>query len=256
MSTLLTSRCYIERHCWQKKLWVVTFDITWNPSPKTQVYNEFIVFSITGIYLLSLVIHFGASLVSLTCSFYFWKVVSSAFKCTEKNVQVKRRSTYLMTVEMSTYGSLVLLISMWWSPDGVSIQKHGFFYGWTILTFVSIAVHPFHLILFISCMHHLTNLQFLYQLSTTSFFLYHVSTSNAFTFLIQQIPVVLNAFGGILVGLVTQYSGGIKKVPCLHAEIWTWILTYFQCQHVHLYIPILIIIVVFIFIKAHCKSCW
>jgi UDP-sugar transporter A1/2/3 len=74
--------------------------------------------------------------------------------------QVKRRSTYLMTVEMSTYGSLVLLISMWWSPDGVSIQKHGFFYGWTILTFI---------------------------------------------------PVILNAFGGILVGLVTQYSGGIKK---------------------------------------------
>lgn len=74
--------------------------------------------------------------------------------------QVKRRSTYLMTLEMSTYGSLVLLISMWWSPDGVSIQKRGFFYGWTLLTFI---------------------------------------------------PVIFNAFGGILVGLVTQYSGGIKK---------------------------------------------
>jgi len=74
--------------------------------------------------------------------------------------QVKRRSTYLMTLEMSTFGSLCLLTSMYWSPDGVSIHKRGFFYGWTLLTFI---------------------------------------------------PVVLNAFGGILVGLVTQYSGGIKK---------------------------------------------
>lgn len=35
-----------------------------------------------------------------------------------------------------------------------------------------------------------------------------------FTMLVWQIPVILNAFGGILVGLVTQYSGGIKKVLC------------------------------------------
>lgn len=57
-------------------------------------------------------------------------------------VQVKRRSTYLMTLEMSTYGSLVLLTSMWWSPDGVSIQKLGFFYGWSLLTFVSTQLLP------------------------------------------------------------------------------------------------------------------
>lgn len=45
-----------------------------------------------------------------------------------------------MTLEMSTFGSLCLLTSMYWSPDGVSIHKRGFFYGWTLLTFVSTAI--------------------------------------------------------------------------------------------------------------------
>jgi hypothetical protein len=78
-----------------------------------------------------------------------------------KFMQVKRRSTYLMTVEMSIFGSICLLVSMFWSPDGKSIQHNGFFYGWTPLTYV---------------------------------------------------PVLLNAIGGILVGLITQLAGGVKKV--------------------------------------------
>lgn len=72
------------------------------------------------------------------------------------------------------------------------------------------------------------------------FFFYHVTTSNSFIMLAWQIPVILNAFGGILVGLVTQYSGGIKKVLWLHAEMRIYLLKCFQSQHVHL-IPILII---------------
>jgi hypothetical protein len=31
-------------------------------------------------------------------------------------------------------------------------------------------------------------------------------------FLLFQIPVVANALGGILVGLVTSYAGGVRKV--------------------------------------------
>lgn len=52
--------------------------------------------------------------------------------------QVKRRSSYLMTVEMSAIGTLCLLVSMLWSPDGQSIRKHGFFYGWNFYTFVPV----------------------------------------------------------------------------------------------------------------------
>ncbi|BBN08049.1 hypothetical protein MPTK1_4g08410 [Marchantia polymorpha subsp. ruderalis] len=75
-------------------------------------------------------------------------------------VQVKRRSSYLMTVEMSGIGSLCLFISLSQSPDGDAIRKKGFFFGWTPLT---------------------------------------------------MLPVVTNALGGILVGLVTMYAGGVKK---------------------------------------------
>lgn len=75
-------------------------------------------------------------------------------------VQVKKRSTYLMTVEMSTIGSFVLIASMLQSPDGAAIKEKGFLHGWTSLTFL---------------------------------------------------PVFTNAVGGILVGLVTMYAGGVKK---------------------------------------------
>ncbi|KAL8475099.1 hypothetical protein ACS0TY_031505 [Phlomoides rotata] len=59
--------------------------------------------------------------------------------------QVKKHASYLMTVEMSIIGSLCLLVSASKSPDGIAIRKHGFFYGWTPLTFVSILYHLFYL---------------------------------------------------------------------------------------------------------------
>ncbi|KAH0908948.1 hypothetical protein HID58_032269 [Brassica napus] len=71
--------------------------------------------------------------------------------------QVKKHSSYLMTVEMSIVGSLCLLVSTLKSPDGEAIKRHGFFHGWTALTMV---------------------------------------------------PVISNALGGILVGLVTSHAGG------------------------------------------------
>ncbi|KAJ4831826.1 CDC42 binding protein kinase [Turnera subulata] len=74
--------------------------------------------------------------------------------------QVKKHSSYLMTVEMSIVGSLCLLASTAKSPDGEAIRQHGFFYGWTPLT---------------------------------------------------MIPILLNALGGILVGLVTSQAGGVRK---------------------------------------------
>lgn len=74
--------------------------------------------------------------------------------------QVKKHTSYLMTVEMSIIGSLCLLASAYKSPDGIAIRRHGFFYGWTPLTWI---------------------------------------------------PVILNAIGGILVGLVTTYAGGVRK---------------------------------------------
>ncbi|KAI3499841.1 hypothetical protein L1887_35654 [Cichorium endivia] len=74
--------------------------------------------------------------------------------------QVKKHSSYLMTVEMSIVGSLCLLASISKSPDGEAMRQHGFFHGWTPLTFI---------------------------------------------------PVFINAVGGILVGLVTSYAGGVRK---------------------------------------------
>ncbi|CAL5326793.1 unnamed protein product [Camellia sinensis] len=91
--------------------------------------------------------------------------------------QVKKHTSYLMTVEMSIVGSLCLLASTYKSPDGEAIRKHGFLYGWTPLTLVMITTFdPFDCYkLFIS------------------------------------IPVMFNAVGGILVGLVTSYAGGVRK---------------------------------------------
>lgn len=74
--------------------------------------------------------------------------------------QVKKHSSYLMTMEMSIFGIMSLLASMSKSPDGDAMSKHGFFYGWTPLALV---------------------------------------------------PVMANALGGILVGLVTAYAGGVRK---------------------------------------------
>ncbi|KAH9618639.1 hypothetical protein KSS87_008340 [Heliosperma pusillum] len=74
--------------------------------------------------------------------------------------QVKKHSSYLMTMEMSFFGSVCLLASLSKSPDGNAMRSHGFFRGWTLLTLV---------------------------------------------------PVIANALGGILVGLVTTYAGGVRK---------------------------------------------
>uniref|UniRef100_A0A5B6YSD4 Putative CMP-sialic acid transporter 5-like n=1 Tax=Davidia involucrata TaxID=16924 RepID=A0A5B6YSD4_DAVIN len=74
--------------------------------------------------------------------------------------QVKKHTSYLMTVEMSIVGSMCLLASTYKSPDGEAIRRHGFFYGWTPLTLI---------------------------------------------------PVLFNAVGGILVGLVTSHAGGVRK---------------------------------------------
>ncbi|CAM8984752.1 unnamed protein product [Rhodiola kirilowii] len=74
--------------------------------------------------------------------------------------QVKKHSSYLMTIEMSVVGCICLLASTSKSPDGEMIRRHGFFYGWTPLTWI---------------------------------------------------PVIANAVGGILVGLVTSYAGGVRK---------------------------------------------
>ncbi|KAK9678613.1 hypothetical protein RND81_11G223000 [Saponaria officinalis] len=74
--------------------------------------------------------------------------------------QVKKHSSYLMTMEMSFFGSVCLLASLSKSPDGDAMRSHGFFHGWTFLTLI---------------------------------------------------PVIANALGGILVGLVTTYAGGVRK---------------------------------------------
>ncbi|XP_031492054.1 UDP-N-acetylglucosamine transporter ROCK1 [Nymphaea colorata] len=74
--------------------------------------------------------------------------------------QVKKHSSYLMTIEMSLIGGFCLLASTYSSPDGEAIRQYGFFHGWTASTLI---------------------------------------------------PVVFNALGGILVGLVTTYAGGVRK---------------------------------------------
>ncbi|VFQ80083.1 unnamed protein product [Cuscuta campestris] len=74
--------------------------------------------------------------------------------------QVKKHSSYMMTIEMSIIGTLCMIASAFKSPDGEAIRRHGFFYAWTPLTLI---------------------------------------------------PVTINAIGGILVGLVTSYAGGVRK---------------------------------------------
>ncbi|KAL5212384.1 hypothetical protein ABZP36_023231 [Zizania latifolia] len=74
--------------------------------------------------------------------------------------QVKKHTSYMMTIEMSFIGSMCLLASTYQSPDGEAIRKHGFFHEWTLWT---------------------------------------------------AVPVLMNAVGGILVGLVTTYAGGVRK---------------------------------------------
>ncbi|PWZ22979.1 CMP-sialic acid transporter 5 [Zea mays] len=51
--------------------------------------------------------------------------------------QVKKHTSYMMTIEMSFIGSMCLLASTYRSPDGEAIRKYGFFHEWTFWTVVS-----------------------------------------------------------------------------------------------------------------------
>ncbi|CAI5469909.1 unnamed protein product [Closterium sp. Yama58-4] len=77
--------------------------------------------------------------------------------------QVKGRSSYLMTVEMSSFSFCLLLASLLLVPsshDAVRMRQLGFFHAWTLLS---------------------------------------------------TVPILNNALAGILVGVVVQVSGGLKK---------------------------------------------
>lgn len=52
--------------------------------------------------------------------------------------QVKGRSSYLMTVEMSSFSLLLLLLSAAWvpSPDTIRIRQLGFFHAWSPMSLV------------------------------------------------------------------------------------------------------------------------
>ena len=59
-----------------------------------------------------------------------------AFALCQWASQVKKHTSYMMTIEMSVVGSLCLLASTYKSPDGEAIRQHGFFYGWTPQTWL------------------------------------------------------------------------------------------------------------------------
>ncbi|AQK53159.1 CMP-sialic acid transporter 5 [Zea mays] len=48
--------------------------------------------------------------------------------------QVKKHTSYMMTIEMSFIGSVCLLASTYRSPDGEAIRKYGVFHEWTFWT--------------------------------------------------------------------------------------------------------------------------
>lgn len=54
-----------------------------------------------------------------------------------QQLQVKKHTSYIMTIEMSFIGSMCLLASTFQSPDGEALRKYGFFHGWTLWTVVS-----------------------------------------------------------------------------------------------------------------------
>ncbi|KAK7853768.1 cmp-sialic acid transporter 5 [Quercus suber] len=137
--------------------------------------------------------------------------------------QVKKHSSYLMTVEMSFVGCLCLLLSTSKSPDGEAIRQHGFFYGWTPLTLAE-AINstnwgPFLLIIAAV----LLSIGEGSSKGTSSadaeqilfYGIIPVLVASVLSGLASslcqwasQIPVIFNALGGILVGLVTSHAGG------------------------------------------------
>lgn len=109
--------------------------------------------------------------------------------------QVRQRSTYLMTAEMSTIATCLLFASLASSPDGATIRKLGFFHGWT----------PW-----------------------------------------SATPVVTNALGGIIVGLVTKHSGGVKKGFSVIAALAVTAMVQFVLEgrgpsyHVYMALPLVV----------------
>jgi hypothetical protein len=77
-----------------------------------------------------------ASQVELTYHVYFPGYLWSLLTCSII-VQVKKHTSYMMTIEMSFIGSMCLLASTYRSPDGEAIRKYGFFHEWTLWTVVS-----------------------------------------------------------------------------------------------------------------------
>ena len=78
-----------------------------------------------------------ASQVELTYYIYFpgynlWSLLTYSII-----VQVKKHTSYMMTIEMSFIGSMCMLASTYRSPDGEAIRKYGFFHEWTLWTVVS-----------------------------------------------------------------------------------------------------------------------
>ena len=78
-----------------------------------------------------------ASQVELTYYIYFpgynlWSLLTHSII-----VQVKKHTSYMMTIEMSFIGSMCMLASTYRSPDGEAIRKYGFFHEWTLWTMVS-----------------------------------------------------------------------------------------------------------------------
>ena len=78
-----------------------------------------------------------ASQVELTYYIYFpgynlWSLLTHSII-----VQVKKHTSYMMTIEMSFIGSMCMLASTYRSPDGEAIRKYGFFHEWTLWTVVS-----------------------------------------------------------------------------------------------------------------------
>ena len=68
------------------------------------------------------------------------KIFISTANIVSNILQVKKHTSYMMTIEMSFIGSICLLPSTYRSPDGEAIRKYGFFHEWTLWTLVSISL--------------------------------------------------------------------------------------------------------------------
>lgn len=93
----------------------------------------------------SQVIKYFSSLVWIPMVLQLWQF--SSLHSFVFLLQVKKHTSYMMTIEMSVVGSLCLLASTYKSPDGKAIRQHGFFYGWTPLTLVIFFLDIWKLIL-------------------------------------------------------------------------------------------------------------